>query len=377
MKTFNKKTQEIELLRGFAILAVICLHTTVYFTKITNFNDIVATIVTIRELSDFAVPTFIFVSGFVLSLKYKGNFTKNLFYIKRAKSILPQYLLVSVVYLMEPLKILQSGVIKIPSLSDILFKIFSASSSGHLWFIAVIIELYLVYPYIVDIYSKFASYNKSILLLVIAGIIQESWMFFKSMIIGSLDPTYNIIINRIFFSHIFYFVFGIYVCQNYSEIKKKILKSKQNLLAISIILTLLISANWIIGIIQCGTYQNISKLFLIIPYMIAPIYYSLIFMTILAICISMSETKNNYSHFVLELGKYSFGIYLIHQLYVEAIVNIIFPKADINYYEWSFYPLLFISTTLLSYISIYIVNHLPLSEKIQNYFLLRQSKIRP
>lgn len=88
----KKRIGEIDYLRGFAILAVIATHTSARFIQIPNINLLLIINVIIDVFSHFAVPLFIFISGFVLSLNYKGPFSKKTYLQKRVKSILPPYI---------------------------------------------------------------------------------------------------------------------------------------------------------------------------------------------------------------------------------------------------------------------------------------------
>jgi surface polysaccharide O-acyltransferase-like enzyme len=147
IKQINK-FDEIDYLRGFAILAVIAIHTSACFTQVKNINLVVIINVIVDVFSHFAVPLFIFISGFVLSLKYKGLFSQKIFYIKRAKSVLPQYIIFSTFYIL--LNVALSSInhnLKFPSIITIIFWFLTANSYYHLWFFALIIQFYIFYPY--------------------------------------------------------------------------------------------------------------------------------------------------------------------------------------------------------------------------------------
>jgi surface polysaccharide O-acyltransferase-like enzyme len=78
---------EINYLRGLAILSVISIHISGYFTEMTNINLLTTIYMIIDALSQAAVPAFSFVSGFVLYNSYNENFKIVPFYVKKLKYI--------------------------------------------------------------------------------------------------------------------------------------------------------------------------------------------------------------------------------------------------------------------------------------------------
>lgn len=376
----KKRIGEIDYLRGFAILAVVATHTSARFIQIPNINLLLIINVIIDVFSHFAVPLFIFISGFVLSLNYKGSFSKKTFLQKRVKSILPPYIFFSTLYI--TFRIIQSAIIgnlKFPSLMDISFYFLTASSYYHLWYFALIIQFYVFYPYIMKIYEGFKNEGKTFFLIFLALTTQQIWLiirdiavtFLKSSTYFNSITSFNAILitllDRIFLSHIFYFVIGIYVCQNYEYVLDKIFKVKKWVLPATVIITGVISALWINGIVKYGSYYNIPQSYFLIPDLLESIYFPFIFSILFIISFNFSVIKNKYSNYskaILVIGRYSFGIYLIHALYMTIIQTLVFPQFGVDFNNLIFYPVLFISTLLLSYFSIYLMTYLPHSEII-------------
>lgn len=372
----KNRIEEIDYLRGFAILAVIAIHTSSFFTKIPDVNFLLIINVIINVFSHFAVPLFIFISGFVLFLNYNSILSQKSFYKKRAESILPQYVIFSAIYIL--LSVVLSaidGKLELPSIIKIVFNLSTANSSYHLWYFALIIQFYIIYPYTIKKYKKFADNDSTFLFICITLIIQEAWIVIKNIAIYFSSTTYfnsinyfnpiiDIVLQRVFLSHIFYFILGIYACQNYKGLKDKILKAKQWTLPTMLIFTGIISVLWIKGIIEYGNYYRIPKYYFTATGLIESLYLSLIISMLMEISSNYSKKKNKYSNVILLFGKYSFGIYLIHVLYMRIIVEIIYPQFDIDPDQWIFYPVLFILTLLLSYFSVHQISHLPCSEII-------------
>jgi peptidoglycan/LPS O-acetylase OafA/YrhL len=62
--------REIEYMRGFAALAVIAVHISMNYTQIPTVNLLALLNVFIYIAAHFAVPVFIFISGWVLAARY-------------------------------------------------------------------------------------------------------------------------------------------------------------------------------------------------------------------------------------------------------------------------------------------------------------------
>lgn len=189
---------EIDYLRGFAILAVLAIHTSQNYVKITEINSLLVANIVINEFSGFAVPLFIFISGFVLSLNYNGLFSKRTFYIKRVKSVIPSYIVFSTIYIL--FNIVSSaihGELKYPSIIDVLVNLLTANSSYHLWFFALIIQFYIFYPYIIKLYEFFKVNNKIFHFIFVVLITQLVWIIMS-------DTAQNLVITSMYLNSIKY-----------------------------------------------------------------------------------------------------------------------------------------------------------------------------
>lgn len=378
MNLQKNRIEEIDYLRGFAILAVIAIHTSANFAEIRDINLLLIINVIIDVFSHFAVPSFIFISGFVLSLIYNGQFSKKSFYAKRAKSILPQYIIFSVFYTLLGIGLSTiNGKASSSSILTMITNLLTTSSSYHLWYFAVIGQFYIFYPYIIKIYNKFTDDNKTLCFAGIVLIIQLVWIVVSdfaqtvldmSTYLNSMNYYLNLLINSwlslIFLSYIFYFVLGIYVCQNYKNVKEQILKVKKWAILTILVMTGIISLLFIKGIIRYGDYYEIPHTYFMLLNFIESLYFPLIILITLIISLNLSIMKNKYSNIVLSLGKYSFGIYLVHVFYIDVITQIVYPHFEIFSNQLIFYPVLFLSTLLLSYFSVNRIAHLHRSKTI-------------
>lgn len=356
----STQIKELQYLRGFAIIAVIVIHTSDYAAHL-DVSILSIVNLFLNYISRFAVPLFVFLSGVVLSLKYNTSMSIKPFYIKRMKSILPQYLFFSLFYLIVPIS-LHMGSLTVPSISKIFSSILLANSCGHLWFIPMIIQFYIIYPYLISIYERTSNVK---ILIFTSIIIQNVWLIVNKGIFSKfLDDNTLRITQCIFLSHLFYFILGIYAGHNYNKIKSFAVNFKWNLLFLLIPLTIIIYGFIIMCFVNFGTISNIPNYYFGMIYMLHPIYFPLIFSILLIVSIKLKNVKNLYSSLIFNLGNYSFGIYLIHGSFLHEFPYIINKKMNISYTQWEFYPLLFIFTLGLSYLSVRFISYLPHSEMI-------------
>lgn len=349
--------KEIDLLRGFAILGVLIIHTVAGGTTIRPLNLLAISNIFIDTFSHFAVPLFIFISGFVLPMKYQENYSLKLYYNNRIKSIIPQYIIFSILYTLF-YAILYSPPTLIRFIKNILF----ATSFYHMWFFAILIQLYIFYPIIIKVYNNFNQKNKIILFLVLSLFIQIAWntilgreiFNFISAILNT-NPI-KMSTDRIFFSYFFYFIIGIYLSQNYKTFKFNNIKLIY-LLFVILSLTGVISYLWV-GKAFIFNSSHLIGFF-------EPILYTSSF--ILFLKISKYLLGNNEKSFVksvlYSLGNYSFGIYLIHVFFM-TIVDMTLRSIGIQIGNIIFYPILFLTTIFISYYSVYYISYLPHSEII-------------
>jgi surface polysaccharide O-acyltransferase-like enzyme len=121
-----------------------------------------------EELVRFAVPMFVFVSGFVLYNKYKSELPLKDFYKKRLMVILIPYLIFSVLYC-----IVNAQLSSLPALTlnSVISSIFNFNASGQFWYIQLILTFYIFYPAIIAYYevikNRFGIYTPTAFFLSI------------------------------------------------------------------------------------------------------------------------------------------------------------------------------------------------------------------
>jgi len=347
------RIEEINFLRGFGVLAVIAIHTTGYFTEIKSFNTLVLLNLWTDIFSQFAVPMFILISGFVLAKNYRFNISLKGFYQKRMHSIIPQYLIFSVAYtIFNNWIVMQSNPLA-SNIKLILKNILHSDASYHLWFFSIIIQFYIFYPMILKVYTFFERKGREELLIALLLLIQTLCMvgmhtrFFSGIKINFID-------------YLFYFGVGIYMSNRLDRLKKSSSLLTPFLLIASLALTVGASFFIIIGLTTGYSYNSIPAYFLIGPELIYPFLRISTFLLFFNISCSLVGKRSVLAKVIYKIGNYSFGIYLIHIFFNQNAIKIL-KNHHIDYANWVFYLSVYAITVVLSYVAVRLISFIPYS----------------
>jgi len=227
---------EITYLRAFAVLAVISIHICANLDEMATISFLTYMYLSIDTFSHFAVPLFICISGFVLYNKYQGSYSLKSFYQKRFLSVVPQYTIFFVfsivfIYIGE---ILLGKVGKF-SITDIIYQYFAGIAFYHLFFLVVIIQLYLLYPVIERIFTKFRENRASLVLIISLFALQILYIFFIEdiFLIGKAVQ---------FLEYLPYFVLGMQVRSFYPHYTERVMTVVHSYKCISAMFLVLLSA---------------------------------------------------------------------------------------------------------------------------------------
>ncbi len=348
------RIEEINYLRGFGVLAVIAIHTTGYFTVVKEFNSLVLVNLWADIFSQFAVPLFILISGFVLAKNYSENFSLRDFYRKRVRSIIPQYLLFSSLYTaFNNWAVIQNSSIG-TNIALLLKNIWRADASYHLWFFSILIQFYILYPLIIKLYTVFKRRDRAELFIVLLLIIQILFM------VGLHTPYLSgIRINLIGF--LFYFGLGIYGVDHFDRLRKGFRRQTLLLFTMSIALTIGTSFFIIIGLTTGYRYSSIPAYFFMGAELVYPIFRVITFLLLFNVSrILLENRKSLMAKVINKIGNYSFGIYLIHIFFNQSAIKIL-KGYQVDPNDWAFYPIVLVVTIVLSYLSVRLISFIPYS----------------
>lgn len=144
---------EIDILKAAAIIGVILIHVTSNSFAISPQESTHYNLVILDQIMRFSVPLFVALSGYTLAARYlhKEISIKD-FYLRRAARILPYYLAASAAIYLYLHNVLpwSKNIENFP-----LWKmIFLGKTDYHLYFVPMIIQLYLAFPFIIKSFKK-------------------------------------------------------------------------------------------------------------------------------------------------------------------------------------------------------------------------------
>jgi len=138
MGNLNKRDLTIESLKGFAIICVVFIHST--FNENDNFLNLM-----IDVFSKFAVPLFIFISGYFV-YKQKDLILNNYkaYILKTFKKVAIPYIIISLLITFFTFH----------SYFDFIKNLIFGTASVPYYFIVVIFQLYIMSFFILKLYEK-------------------------------------------------------------------------------------------------------------------------------------------------------------------------------------------------------------------------------
>lgn len=303
---------EVNILRAIAAIAVVLLHISASPVSLLEAGSKPLLIFTTFNRSlVFCMPVFVFISGLTLFYNYEHREFKYFpFILKRLKAVLIAYLIWSLIYYSV---FLVSGVYSF-SLSFLFEKLLLADMVYHLYFIALIVQFYLLFVVFLFIFKK----DNAIFYLGISLIL--NLLFFKLR--ASLGQEYAFLqyADRFFLQYIFFFSLGCYLAKDIDRFKQ-ILTSKKivsllSYLGITLVYSFCFYKSTILGI-------PVSSLVLNLLWFTASVV-GVFFSYLLALFLLNTFFKRSLE----KIGEHSFMIYLAHPL-VLMISTRVFAKLGI------------------------------------------------
>lgn len=283
------RDKNIDSLRGLAIIGVVFIHS-------STGENIHISLRIVDGIFKFAVPLFIFISGYFTYLnkdKIKMSYKKYIY--SRVKKIIIPYVVLTLI----------SALIFSTPLKKVLFNIVFGTATVPYYYIIVIFQMYILSFYLL---KKFEKNNKKFLITSFIITVSYSALYYFQLYTKRM--IYIPYFMWQFPNYLFYFILGFSVNTNIWNAIKKIEKA---LLYPMVILFFFIELNIKYNFsLQDGDYIALTT-----------IIYS--FFTI----VILWEKREFLNNKLLEiLGKYSFNIFLIHNI----IFDVMFKKIKIIKY---------------------------------------------
>lgn len=290
-------------IRAIACVAIIILHVmysvALMFGGSISHTEYIASMITVNCMM-WAVPCFIMVTGALLLQMEKRITYRKLFskYILRAFAALVLFSMLFRIF-----DIYMDGeTFGISSLGQGIIEIFTGSGWSHLWYLYLLIGLYLLLPF----YKKIvllSSENELRYLLCIYVIFLSLLPLFQ---LGNIFPGFYIHVSTIYPFYLF-LGYALYM----GILKPGRIFSLGMIIAGTVCIAVLTYIRWNSDLAQMEQFWGYSSIFVILQ--AAGIF---------CLLKNANEMKNAILKKILEkLDQCSFGIYLIHMMFVRIIIR--------------------------------------------------------
>lgn len=149
----KERIPQLDIFRAIAIFAVLAIHATSRTLAETQGTSMFHPFLFINKFSQFAVPSFVFLSGFVLFYNYidrpLSGKTLGKFYGRRLIFIVIPYLIFSLMYFALKMTAGHSWGLPPGELVNKLVKyLWTGTAYTHLYYVIIIIQFYVLFPLI-------------------------------------------------------------------------------------------------------------------------------------------------------------------------------------------------------------------------------------
>lgn len=304
MKT---RLRELDFVRAIMVLSVIAIHVTGRYLYISPFSF------SLNQMMRYAVPLFIMLSGLALFLSdmRKDKTSYLTFLKKRFNKIFIPYILWTIIYMLFDLRrSLPGAFFNYETLKLFYRNLVFGGASYHLYFIIIIVQLYLLYPFLSWVIKK--SPKITLISTFLITLLFQTAIYFS--ILGKVVlPYFPIPYFMTFPVWIFFFVFGMYFAKEMDFFKAK-LKNKDAVLGALWLVTLVI-------VIVDSKLTNTADSSIRPSVML---YCFTSFFFIYTLCERFSDKKTLFGNFLEFLSAQSFFIYLGHVLVLNLIFSILY-----------------------------------------------------
>ncbi|WP_418039175.1 acyltransferase family protein [Paenibacillus xylanilyticus] len=337
---------EVIWLRCLACLTVVAIHCiNMTFTNYEGVlsNPSVTSLEVVKLALLFGTPTFVFISEFLLAKSYP-NHIPNQFLWKRVRYILIPYITMAVVYALYSLS--RSGdLTTIALLVKIVRNIVAADYIAY--FIIVIFQFYVLHIIFTKYFQKISPKLMIFLCLVVNLIYLGFFNFVPPLF---LIPGAEYLWNRFYWipfpGWLFYFSVAYYCGKNHTAFREFLARYIKWFVLSSIVSFLVILSFRFSDLLPEGNSKRIDMLLYTISVIFVAFYLT---------------SKIKQIPWIIDLvSRYSFGIYLLHLIFVQNFSEIFDGLSP-----WINIPLTFVLSIGVSILLTFVLHKL----KIGNYFV--------
>lgn len=338
----KKRYVEFDYIRVFAAMSIIVIHATstyIYGSMMAYYAN---------QFVRFAVPLFIILSGLLLFLSDSGKKSNALnFYKKRARKMIIPFIVWTAFYIVfSNISIIKAGKFGLYDFMALFFKgLIYGNGYDHLYFMTIIIQLYLLYPILNYLISRW-QYT-TLIASIIATFACQTGVYLQML--GRIKLPWTPLPYYEFFpTWIFYFVFGMYLGKNITGFERVISNKK-----------VIVGSVWFVSLALLIFDSKVTKIYESIrPSIIIYCVMTFLFAYCVAVSLNIKNEKLIYS--AKWVSMQSFLIYLSHLVFMKISSSLFAHLGLAGRLNNSFYVvLLFAGTTALTLAFAFIVSITP------------------
>lgn len=324
----KERIAELDLVRSFAFLAVVYQHVIGVYMRKPGVDEQTAIIYSmVFHLLKFAVPAFIFITGLVLFYNYYEKVHYPRFIQKRVTEVLVPYGIWSAVYLaLQPNSLGGGGQMA----WNLFKKVATGSSSYHLWFVVMIFQFYLLYPFWQRLFRLARTFVSNHVRLFVAlgaaAFVYGLLMWISARFIPAHSLRFDIVWldtyfikyrDRNAFFYFFYFIFGGLAAVSLPAFRHTI---KRHWLWIGTAFLILYTYIGYELFRDSGTGMiNLNVATSLKPSMF--LYTVAQLLLVYGLALVLIKKQGKWTHWLGLIGKYSYGAYLIHALILTYLMK--------------------------------------------------------
>lgn len=350
----KKRYDNIDILKTISIFMVILLHTLTWKTNFLENENFKTYATFFTRILCEGVPIFVLVNGFLIINK-EFSFKKHL---KKILNIFIVLMIWSVIDIIA-IKLILGESIQIKEIvKNIFLTDINNQYTGPLWFLQSLITLYIMFPVlkvlhdnnkkvynyffiIVTVFTVGLSLINNILLIVDSKLKIDLCYYFNTFF-----KNYNPIRNG---SFIFYFMLGGYLFE-----KREVFEKRKNRL----IMFLIGIISWIAAFALAILISKTTGKQVASDFNYSSIFMAAMMIGLYAITYKYVNKNHFYNKMIMDIGKNTLGIYLIHKILTIAGLSVI--KQNSYSQNLLFSIIIFIT----SYVLVKMIKKIPIIKKM-------------
>lgn len=325
------RIEEITILRAMAFCVIVLQHSIgeyIYRPDILPQDAVMLGM--LYHFTRYGTLTFVFVSTIILFYNYNSRVAYGPFLLRRAKAVLLPFVIWTFIY---GIYILKSELLTAAGWSKLLRQFIDPTYGYHMWFILMIFQLYLVFPWLARgvefIHAKAKRrYGEDLrkpllIMMVVMGaaymlLMDWSYRIAPQWTQGAGTAGTELLGHRTMFAgmYFFYIAMGI-VCSLYLKEWRQSVKKMAGWAAVVFVIGYIYAGYQLLsgGIapmnLNLSTYLKPSIFVLIVSQMIV----------LYAAALYIMERQGWASLALQQIGTYSFGGYLVHALVLSLVAR--------------------------------------------------------